>query len=210
MENSTTLTQKRSFDRYFKYGADRGKEGNGLKRRQERTRKLKPHNYPRLKKKGWYTNLLSALLAEDIGDGKYAINLNKRPLNGAIFEAQILKRYETKGSEPGKEHTDKLQELFADLTHASNELADVNNQIKELGEDVDTPEELTKLEELYTKNFADARNALSKQNAIANNFVNIQRMYQIFKTKSIKLRVLASSKGAEGTFDCLCEPAFRK
>jgi hypothetical protein len=193
---------KYSYARHFRFGDDRGKEGNGRKKRMARQRRIKPTTYTRHRKKGYKNHLLSSLLLEDIGEELYAINLNKRPLNGAIFNAEVVKHMKKAGTKVDNQHIEDLKTEFNNLQHSSQKINEINALLKE----DEGNEELINQKETYEKAFDNTQKKLYRLNKITNNYTHLDREYTLFKTKMVKVRVIATSKSSHTGYDCICEP----
>lgn len=204
------VIQTRSFDKYFRFGSDRGKVGNGLRKRQERLQKLTPTTYKRHVKKKWKNHLLSSCLAEDLGvtegldfkQHEYVVNFKNRPLLGKSFLAQVVTETKSAGTTVGKKYTQPLQDKFATMQHYSNESAALTKKLTDLKGDEETSTKSAI--EAYDEKFKEAQAELKILNKIASYFIPLQRDYNLYKTKNIRLRVIGVSKSSEKGWDCLC------
>ena len=181
-----------SLDRYFRFGKDRNKPGNGLKKRMSKRRKVRGKQVPRHSHK---TSLLSSLLAERISeDGEsplYQVSFRKKPVVGKVFNAEEVKYVKTTGkvSDRINKIKDAYEKNNADITHVNREIENSANEdvIKSYNERL---KDLLKLNKRLTRILSSPRVGLKA------------------RTKAVKLRVeeIAGFDDKFGSYICICKP----
>lgn len=128
--------KKLSLSRYYRMGDNRGKEGNSIIKRMLNSRKkrVRPFKSARHYHKGIKTNLLSDLMAEHLGEGRYRVTFSNKPLKGKIFNAIVLNHYEEEKRLVGNKLVTKLDGLQASFQHIIREITRLEGSLSEMFE----------------------------------------------------------------------------